>query len=67
MRTNIVIDETLIKEAFSVSRAKTIEDLVHEALTELIRVRKHKNFTELAGKIDFFKGYDHKKLRKMPG
>ena len=65
MRTNIVIDETLLKEAFSVSRAKTKKDLVHEALTELIRLRKRKDLTELAGKIDFFKGYNHKKLRKV--
>jgi Arc/MetJ family transcription regulator len=65
MRTNIVIDETLLKEAFSVSRAKTKKDLVNEALTELIRLRKRKDLTELAGKIDFFKGYDHKELRKV--
>ena len=65
MRTNIVIDETLLKEAFSISQAKTKKDLVHEALTELIRLRKRKDLTELAGKIDFFKGYNHKKLRKV--
>lgn len=64
MRTNIVIDESLLKEAFSVSRAKTKKDLVHEALTELIRLRKCRDLTELAGKIDFYEGYDHKKLRK---
>ncbi len=67
MRTNIVIDETLLKEAFSVSQAKTKKDLVHEALRELIRLRKRKDLTELAGKIDFFEGYDHKKLRKARG
>jgi len=32
MRTNIVIDDTLLQEAFSVSRAKTKKDLVHEAI-----------------------------------
>lgn len=67
MRTNIVIDESLLQEAFSVSRAKTKKDLVHEALKELIRLRKRKDLTELAGKIDFYKGYDHKKLRKVRG
>jgi Arc/MetJ family transcription regulator len=67
MRTNIVIDEALLEEAFSVSRAKTKKDLVHEALTELIRLRKRKDLTELAGKIEFFKGYDHKELRKVRG
>ncbi len=67
MRTNIVIDEILLKEAFAVSQAKTKKDLVHEALKELIRLRKRKDLTELAGKFDFFKGYDHKKLRKVRG
>ena len=65
MRTNIVIDETLLKEAFSVSQAKTKKDLVHEALRELVRLRKRKDLTDLAGEIDFHDDYDHKKLRKV--
>jgi len=67
MRTNIVIDEDLLKEAFSVSQAKTKKDLVHEALRELIRLRTRKDLAELAGKIDFIKDYDHKNLRKLGG
>ena len=67
MRTNIVIDDDLLKEAFSVSRARTKKDLIHEALKELIRLRKRKDLTELAGSIEFYKGFDHKKLRKLRG
>lgn len=67
MRTNIVIDDALLEEAFSVSRARTKKDLVHEALRELIRIKKRKDMTELAGSIEFHQGYDHKKLRKMRG
>ena len=67
MRTNIVIDDALLEEAFSLSRARTKKDLVHEALRELIRLRKRKDMTELAGSIEFYEGYDHKKLRKMGG
>jgi len=67
VRTNIVIDEDLLKEAFSVSRARTKKDLIHEALKELIRLRKRKDLTELAGSIEFYKGFDHKKLRKLRG
>ena len=67
MRTNIVIDDDLLKEAFSVSRARTKKDLIHEALKELIRLRKRKDLTELAGSIEFYKGFDHKKLRKLGG
>jgi Arc/MetJ family transcription regulator len=65
MRTNIVIDEKLLQQAFSVSEARTKKDLIHEALRTLIAVRKRKNLTELAGKIEFVDDYDHKALRKM--
>ncbi len=64
MRTNIILDDDLIREAFSVSKAKTKKELVHEALRELVNLRKRKDLTELAGSIQFLKGYDHKKLRK---
>jgi Arc/MetJ family transcription regulator len=67
VRTNIVIDDDLLKEAFSVSRARTKKDLIHEALKELVRLRKRKDLTELAGSIEFYKGFDHKKLRKLRG
>jgi Arc/MetJ family transcription regulator len=67
MRTNIVIDDNLLEEAFSVSKAKTKKDLIHEALRELIRLKKRKDLTELAGSIQFHEGFDHKKLRKMRG
>ena len=67
MRTNIVIDDELLKEAFSVSQAKTKKGLVHEALSELIRLRKRQDLTELAGKIEFSREFDHKKARKLRG
>ena len=65
MRTNIVIDDKLLEEAFSVSIARTKKDLIHEALREFIRLKKRKDLTELAGSIKFHKGYNHKELRKM--
>jgi Arc/MetJ family transcription regulator len=67
MRTNIVIDDDLLDEAFSVSGARTKKGLIHEALRELIRIRKIRDLTELAGQIEFHKGFDHKKLRKIRG
>lgn len=65
MRTNIVIDDDLLNEAFSVSNARTKKDLIHEALKELVRLKKQKDLTDLAGVIMFHKNYDHKKLRKL--
>jgi Arc/MetJ family transcription regulator len=67
MRTNIVIDDDLLADAFSVSEARTKKELIHEALRELVRLRKRKDLTELAGKIEFHPDYDHKKLRKPRG
>ena len=40
MRTNIDIDDTLLEEAFSVSRVKTKKDLINEALHEYIKLKK---------------------------
>ena len=65
MRTNIVIDDELLNEAFSVSNARTKKDLIHEALSEFIRLKKQKDLTDLAGSIKFHKNYDHKKLRRL--
>ena len=67
MRTNIVIDDHLLNEAFAVSNAKTKKDLIHEALREYVRLKKRKNLAELAGSIKFHKNYDHKTLRKLRG
>ena len=64
MRTNIDIDNGLLEEAFSVSRVRTKKDLIHEALREYIRLNKRKDLSELAGSIEFYDGYDHKKLRE---
>lgn len=67
MRTNIVIDEKLLREAFSVSEAKTKKDLIHEALMALISFKKRRDLTELAGKIEFREGYNYKATRKVRG
>jgi Arc/MetJ family transcription regulator len=63
MRTNIVLDDRLVKEAFRYSCARTKKDLVHEALRELIRVRSRRSLLELRGKIRFSEGYDYRQLR----
>ena len=65
MRTNIDIDNSLLKEAFSVSQIKTKKDLIHEALREYIRLKKRKDLSKLAGLIEFYDGYDYKKLREI--
>jgi len=64
MRTNIVLNDELIKKAFRHSTARTKKELVHEALEELISSRQRRDLRDLRGKISFASGYDHKKLRK---
>ena len=65
MRTNIDIDNNLLKEAFSVSQVRTKKDLIHEALREYIKLKRRKDLSELAGSIEFYEGYDYKKLREI--
>ena len=67
MRTSIEIDDALLKEAFSFSKAKTKKDLIHEVLTEFVRHKKRKDLTELAGQIRFSKNYDYKSMRTLKG
>lgn len=67
MRTNIVLDDELVKEAMALTGAATKKDVVHLALEELVRSRKKKNLLDLAGRLHFRRGFDHKKLRKLRG
>jgi Arc/MetJ family transcription regulator len=64
MRTNIVIDDELLAEAFRVSDARTKKALVHEALRELVRMRGRKSLLDLKGRVRFARGYDYRKLRE---
>lgn len=64
MRTNIVLDDDLVTEAFRYSGdIRTKKDLIEAALVEYIRSRKVKDLRELKGKIRFAEGYDYKRLR----
>ena len=67
MRTNIVLDDELIEEALELTGARTRKDVVHLALQELVRSRKKKNLTDLAGRIRFRKNFDAKAVRKLRG
>jgi len=65
VRTNIVIDDALMEEAFSVCKSKTKKEVIHEALKEFIRLKRRKDLTDLAGRISFYPGFDYKALRKI--
>lgn len=64
MRTNIVLDDEIVKTAFRYSKAKTKKELINEALKELIASRQRLDLKDLRGKIKFRSDYDYKKLRR---
>lgn len=63
MRTNIDLDDELVKEAQRLTGIGTKKDVVHEALRLLVQNQKRKSLRDLRGKIDFAPGYDYKTLR----
>lgn len=57
MRTNIDIDDDLMKAAMAATGKKTKKEVVEEALRELIRYRKQLSILDLAGKVKFDEDY----------
>lgn len=52
-RTNVELDEKLVKEAMRLFNKKTKKELIHFALSELIRREKAKGILDLEGKIEW--------------
>jgi Arc/MetJ family transcription regulator len=65
MRTTVDLDEQLLNEALRLTGVRTKSEVVHLALQELVRSRKKKRLTELAGKIRFIGSFDQKSMRKL--
>ena len=65
MRTNIVLNDELVDEAFKYSQTiSTKKELIETALKEYVNNRKRKNIRELRGKIQFSDKYDYKSMRR---
>ncbi len=67
MRTNIVIDDDLVRQAMALTGARTKREAVHVALSDLVERRKRKNLLDLAGEIEFAPDFDHKVWRELRG
>jgi Arc/MetJ family transcription regulator len=52
-RTNIELDVNLIKEAMALTEIKTIKEVVHHSLRELIRLEKRNRLLKLKGKVNW--------------
>ena len=64
MRTNIVLDDNLVKEAFKyASDVRTKRELIEVALKEFVTIRKMKSLKDIKGKIQFDENYDYKSMR----
>ncbi len=65
MRTNIVLDDELVEEAFKFAgNIRTKRELIRVALQEFVHNRKRKNLRDLRGKISFRENYDYKSMRE---
>jgi Arc/MetJ family transcription regulator len=64
MRTNIVLNDALMAEAFKYAGVKTKKDLIDAALREFIRQHKRADITTLRGKGLIDPAYDHRAARR---
>ena len=63
MRTNIVIDEQLMNEAFKYTNLKTKKEIINLALKEFVENAKKLSLLDLKGQISFDDAYDYKATR----
>lgn len=64
MRTNIVLDEELVDEAFRYAGVKTKRELVDMALREFVENHRRRDVRELRGRIELNPDYDYKAARE---
>ncbi len=64
MRTNIVIDDELVEEAFRYAGVRTKKELVDLALREFVENRRRRDVRELRGRVRLRPNYDHRALRE---
>lgn len=64
MRTNIVIDDEMMRQAMAVSGIKTKRGVVEQAIQEFVARRTRKDLLELRGRVQFADDYDYKALRE---
>lgn len=63
MRTNIMLDDELVKKAFQYADVKTKRALIDLALREFVEIRQRRDVRELRSKVKLRLDYDYKTLR----
>ncbi|MEM8778245.1 MAG: type II toxin-antitoxin system VapB family antitoxin, partial [Cyanobacteria bacterium P01_G01_bin.49] len=64
MKTNIDLDEQLVKQGFAITGLRTKKELVNFALAELVKRNIQNDLLELAGEIEFVDGFSTDIVRK---
>ncbi len=63
MRTNIVLDDKLVKEAMKLANVRTKREVVDVALRRFVQNGRQKKLLELYGTGGIRKDYDYKRAR----
>ncbi len=63
MRTNIEIDDALMRSAMELSGAKTKKAAVEAGLAMLVKSREQAGIAKWFGKVDLYDDYDYKSMR----
>ena len=58
MRTNVEIDDKLMQKALEYSGLETKKATIEEALRLYVQMKAQRAIIEMAGKVEFFEGYD---------
>ena len=66
MRTNIVLDEELVRHAQKLTGIKTKRELVHEALKVLINLRQQEQVRALRGKLSWEGNLQEMRAARLP-
>ncbi len=62
MRTNVEIDDDLMKKALKYSKLKTKKEIIHEALNEYVKYQMRLKLVSLQGKVKWIGNLN--KMRK---
>lgn len=65
VRTNIVLDEGLVREAMELTGIKTKREVVGEALEMLVRVRRQTRIFDLFGKVEWEGDLDEMRMGRF--
>lgn len=63
MRTNIVLDDKLVKEAMRLANVRTMREAVDVALKRFVQCGRQRKLLDLYGTGGLRKGYDYKRAR----